>query len=83
MPFLFTWGLLNHFIGQTVSVGTSRTNPPSGSLGSWLNQVVTQTAIASYVAPILIHEGYAERISDHEIRIRTVAEWPPEVTARS
>lgn len=56
--------LLAHFGGQEVLVGTDRVNPPSGSLGEWLKKNVTQTASASYVAPILVQEGYAVRASD-------------------
>jgi hypothetical protein len=56
--------LLAHFGGQEVLVGTRRVDPPSGSLGEWLKKNVTQTASASYVAPILIQEGYAVRASD-------------------
>jgi len=51
--------LLDHFRGKEVEVGTSRTKPPEGSVGKWLQQNVTKTAIASYVGPILIEEGYA------------------------
>jgi hypothetical protein len=53
--------MLEHFAGCTVKVGTSRTNPPRDSLGTWLMANVTKTAIASYVAPILIAEGLAFR----------------------
>jgi len=56
--------LLAHFGGQEVLVGTDRVDPPSGSLGEWLKKNVTQTASASYVAPILVQEGYAVRASD-------------------
>ena len=56
--------LLAYFGGQEVLVGTHRVNPPSGSLGEWLKKNVTQTASASYVAPILVKEGYAVRASD-------------------
>lgn len=54
--------LLTRFAGDTVSAGTSRTDPPAGSLGEWLQENVTKVAIASYVAPILIAEGYAEAL---------------------
>ena len=65
-----TYGLLRqNFLNQTVQIGTSRDNPPRGSLGSWLQQNVTLTAIASYVGPILIEEGFANKVSDHEIRV--------------
>jgi hypothetical protein len=59
--------LLKHFRGRTVPIGTSRTQPPEGSLGEWLQRHVTRTAIASYVGPILVSEGYAERPSQSEI----------------
>jgi hypothetical protein len=54
--------LLDHFRNKTVPCGTSRDNPPEGSLGEWLKQNVTKRAIASYVGSILIHEGYATKI---------------------
>jgi hypothetical protein len=60
--------LLNHFEGQTVEAGTSRTNTPEGSVGEWLKANVTKTAIASYVCPILIAEGYAEKVERSQIR---------------
>jgi hypothetical protein len=60
--------LINHFKGQTVQAETSRTNPPRGSVGKWLQENVTKTAISSYVCPILIAEGYAKRVSSTEIR---------------
>ena len=56
--------LLAHFRGQEVLVGTSRDSRPAGSLGEWLKEHVTHTAIASYVAPILVEEGYAVRAKD-------------------
>ena len=60
--------LINHFHGRTVQVGTSRTNPPKGIIGEWLQENVTKTAISSYVCPIFIDEGYAERAGSTEIR---------------
>lgn len=62
--------LLSYFKGKTVDIGTSRTNPPPGSLGEWLQRHVTQTAIASYIGPILIREGYAERVSGQPSKIQ-------------
>jgi hypothetical protein len=55
--------LRSHFKGRMVPMGTSFTNPPEDSVGAWLQQHVTKTAIASYVGPILVEEGYAERVS--------------------
>jgi hypothetical protein len=53
--------LLAYFTGLTVPVGPSRTAPPKGSLGDWLNKI-KKTAIGSYVAPILVSAGYAKRV---------------------
>ena len=61
--------LRRHFLNRVVPVGTSFTDPPSDSLGAWLQANVTRTAIAIYVAPILVLEGYAERVGKHDIRI--------------
>jgi hypothetical protein len=55
--------LLRYFKGKTVSLGTSRTGPPNGSVGIWLLLNVSRRALASYVGPILLHEGYAKRIN--------------------
>lgn len=60
--------LLDHFQGQTVNIGTSRDNRPPGSVGEWLYLNGVKTAIASYVGPILIHEGYAEHAGGPKIR---------------
>ena len=60
--------LLRHFQGQIVGIGTSHTSPPPGSVGEWLQAHVTKTGIASYVGPILIAEGYAEKAGGPRIR---------------
>jgi hypothetical protein len=62
--------LLVAFGGRCVDVGTSRTAPPRMSLGAWLQQRVTRTAIASYVAPILLAEGLAVRVPEDRHRIQ-------------
>lgn len=54
--------LLDTFKGRTVTIGTSRTNPPNDSLGEWLMNNITKTAIASYIAPILLLEGHASLV---------------------
>jgi len=56
--------LINHFRGQEVALGTSRDNPPPGSVGAWLQVEVTPVAIASYLGPILVQEGYAEWVKN-------------------
>lgn len=62
--------LLRHFKGATVGIGTSRTNRTPGSVGQWLEENVTGTAIASYVGPILLEEGYAQRVPGARSEIR-------------
>jgi hypothetical protein len=62
--------LLDHFRSRTVSIGTSRTNPPNKSLGEWLKANVSRTALASYVGPILIHEEHAKRIDTQSDMIK-------------
>lgn len=61
--------LRKYFLNNVVPVGTSRTDAPKGSLGWWLQANVTRTAIASYVAPILVRESYAKQEGQHNIRI--------------
>ena len=53
--------LLKTFAGQEVPIGTSRTTPPPNSVGAWLITHVSPTALASYVGPILIDQGYAKK----------------------
>ena len=60
--------LFDNFRGKTVSIGTSRTSPPIGSLGEWLQQNVNRTALASYIGAILVSERYAIKNGD-EIKI--------------
>lgn len=62
--------LLNRFKGMEADMGTSRDTAPAGSVGTWLQENVTKTAIASYVGPILVEEGYAERIPKQSSKIR-------------
>lgn len=49
------------FSGQEVSIGTSRTIPPPGSLGEWFSRECGQPAMTSYIGPILLNEGLAKR----------------------
>lgn len=51
--------LIQQFRGRLAQLGTSRDRPPPSSVGEWLQQNVTPVAIASYVGPILVHEGCA------------------------
>jgi hypothetical protein len=62
--------LLRTFGGATVGIGTARTDTTPGSVGEWLQANVTKTAIASYVGPILLEEGYAERVPGASSEIR-------------
>lgn len=61
-------GLLKYFSGKIVKVGTSRTNPSYGSVGQWLIENITKTAISSYVSARLVYEGYAEKFDASEIK---------------
>ncbi len=61
--------LRQQFNGKIVPTGTSRTVPPKGSLGEWLQINVIRSAIACYVAQILVIEGYAKRVGKHDICI--------------
>lgn len=61
--------LRKNFLNRIVAIGTSHTEPPKDSIGSWLINNVDKTAIASYVAAILLAEKYAERIEKHHIRV--------------
>ena len=60
--------LLDYFRGRTVNIGTSRTTPPPGSVGEWLQTNVTKIAMASYVGPILINENYATKVEGPMIK---------------
>lgn len=60
--------LIEHFQGNTVNIGTSQTDPPRNSVGDWLMSNITKTGIASYIGPILVTEGYAEKIKGPQIR---------------
>jgi len=63
--------MLERFAGCSVEVGTSLTNPPR-DLGTWLMANVTKTAIATYVAPILIAEGLAYRDEEDPESLRFI-----------
>lgn len=64
--------MLERYGGNAIKVGTSRTQPPRDSLGSWLMENVTKTAIASYVAPILVAEGLAYRDEEDPASLRFI-----------
>lgn len=53
--------LINHFRGRRVPIGTAKDMAPENSVGAWLQGHVTQTALASYVGPILIRHGFAKQ----------------------
>ena len=60
--------LLKKFCGKEVPIGTSRTDPPKGSLGEWVRDYIGGPAAMSYVGAILIAEGYATRVRPGYIR---------------
>jgi hypothetical protein len=53
--------LLERFKGSTVNIETSRDNAPTDSLGKWLQENVSPTAIASCVGAMLIDQGWAKK----------------------
>ncbi|HJN15124.1 MAG TPA: EcsC family protein [Armatimonadota bacterium] len=55
---------------QTVSVGMSRGKAPEGSLDKWLVENDLRHPLASCVAPILVAEGYAERVGKRDLKVR-------------
>jgi len=61
--------MLDQFSGNEVSIGTSRTDPPQGSLGAWLMKTYGLYGMTSYIGPILIEEKFAIRGSASD-RIR-------------
>lgn len=63
--------LLEHFKGRTVYVGTSRTDPPSGSVGEWITENLRRPGTACYIGAILVAEGYAEKAGGPEIRFKS------------
>lgn len=63
---------LVQFSGQEVKIGTSRTEPPEGSIGAWLKTNFRKSGIMSYLGPFLIKKGLAERgTRPDQIRIKT------------
>lgn len=73
LPSMFA-EMLSEFSGRSVKVGSTRTNKPHESLGTWLKDKikVTKTSISSYVAPILVAEKLTERDEDEPSKIRFV-----------
>jgi len=61
--------LRQHFLGRVVEIGTSRDNPPQGSMGEWFYLNIHRQALMSYVGVILVREYYAVRESDTMIRV--------------
>ncbi|WP_061994624.1 hypothetical protein [Clostridium sp. ATCC 25772] len=64
--------LLKRFDNMIISIGTSRNKAQTDSLGYWLQEHITKTAIASYVGKILIEEGYAEKIEGSMIKFNNI-----------
>ena len=61
--------LRQHFIGRIVKIGTSRDNPPLGSMGEWFYANILNQALMSYVGIILVREYYAVRESNTTILV--------------
>ena len=59
---------IDQFRGQIAALGTSRDSPTPGSIGKWLQENVTRTALASCLGPILVHEGHAVWVDDYTLQ---------------
>lgn len=59
LPESFIQELVTDYSGQELAIGCSRDQPKEGSLGAMLKDKVSATAMASYVAPLLVHLGFA------------------------
>jgi len=68
--------LVTHFSGKTTAINATRTvhDLMEGSLGHWLNIYVSGPVITSYIAAMLVHEGYADFI-DHKLVFKNMAIW--------
>jgi hypothetical protein len=73
--------LLANFSGQEVTLGHCP-DPPPGSVEEWLKEQFDQWGLTSYIGPILVREGYAER-GDQSGRIRFVSNQPKPATQYS
>jgi len=51
--------LLSFFSGKNVNIGTSRTDPPEGSLGKWIELNMRKMGTTSFIGAIMLSEGYA------------------------
>lgn len=70
LPDSFIQELVTDYSDQELPIGCSRDQPREGSLGAMLKDKVSPTAMASYVAPLLVHLGFAaEGASTRTIRI--------------
>lgn len=61
--------LLDHFTDMPgpVAIGASRDKPPLGSLGAWWIAHQSRRQLASYLAAVLVEEGYAQKSGDQLI----------------
>ncbi len=65
--------IVEEFAGMNLAIGASRTNPTEGSLGAMLMDKVSPTAMASYVAPLLVHLELAVKKDRYTIEVLDVA----------
>ena len=49
---------------EKVPLGPTRGTPRAGSVEAWVRLNLTKVAIASYLGPILVHEGWAQWVDD-------------------
>ena len=61
--------LLAQFQGRSVELGTSFDAPPPNSIGEWWKNTFHAAPLMSYMGPILVLEGFAQRNDDGTIQI--------------
>lgn len=62
--------MMVRFQGQTVNIGTSRTDPPVGSVGAWLFENVTKTNVMSFMGAVLVDEGFVKKAGGPDITFK-------------
>lgn len=62
--------LLQKFPTGEYDIGTSKTDPPKGSVGRWMKDNVNKTGLMSYVGAILCKEGFAMKPRAGRIRFK-------------
>jgi len=89
-PREFLSGLVGHFRGRTVRIGSKFDDPGEGSLGDYIQKnLPTKMNPAVYLGGLLIEEGYAEKPKRgylrffEQVQTRPAPETPPPASEAS